>query len=463
MLNVIQEKLGTQVTTNWHTEMDDWADKVALYRDYAEGNHRAKMTSQMRAMLRITGDATDQMNANYCDMIIQAMADRLKVQRIEGMSDSATTWADMVLIENRFDSLQMDVHEACLRDGDTFVMVSYDNDKRLPELTHELAFDGVAGIIPVYDRMYKELICAIKIWYEGDQKRVNFYYADRVEKYNAGRYDDDTELIGTLILIETVPWAVGGMALGVPVFHFKNKSKARKLNGISELHDVIPLQDVLNRTIVSMVMTSELSAFQIRIARGFNPPVDMSPGMWVVIGGDQGLSTDQVADATVLPQGELVPFISQASFVVEQVATISRTPLPSMMGSSDASGEALKQRETGLLGKVQKFQIKIGNVWEDVIEMAAMLQNAFGITKAPPSDHWYCKWQDAQLRNEAQTIANAKQVMDVVGEREFLRLVSSVFGWDETKIAKIEAEKAAAQDKKLVAVGRMLPGFENLV
>jgi hypothetical protein len=38
-----------------------------------------------------------------------------------------------------------------------------------------------------------------------------------------------------------------------------------------------------------------------------------------------------------------------------------------------------------------------------------------------------------------------------------------VFGWDETKIDKIEAEKAAAQDKKLVAVGRMLPGFENLV
>jgi hypothetical protein len=210
-----------------------------------------------------------------------------------------------------------------------------------------------------------------------------------------------------------------------------------------------------------MTMTAELSAFQVRVARGFNPPAETTPGMWLVIGGDEGLTSDQVADASVLPQGEIVPFISQAQYLRDEIGAITRTPLPSSMGGDASSGEALKQREVGLLGKVKKFSIKIGNAWEDVLGLAARLQDQFGLSKAPETMRWYCKWADAQVRNDAGLIANALQVRDDVGEREFLRLVGPVFGYDEVKIDRIMEEKQLEQDGKIAALGGSLGGFGN--
>ena len=460
MLSTIYEMLPkTLVRDEWLVETDDWGDRVKLFRDYYDGNHRSKLTGNMKRMLRISGDAHDQFNENYCGLVVDTYADRLLVERMQGDSDEATEWATELMDANRFDGLQMDIHEATIRDGDTFVLLEYDNETDRVVFSHEPCWDGETGMIAVYDRRLKNILIAVKVWYEGldDARRVNFYYPDRVEKYIADEsgygmqpyVDDSTDERG---IAEWLPGVV-------PVIHYRNRMRTMTQYGISELASVVPLQDALNRGLMSMVMTAELTAFLIRVAKGFEPPAEVSPGMWITIGAE-GLSNDQVADAFTLEPGGIVPFIDQANHLIEQIATISRTPLPTTLGGDSASGEALKQRESGLLAKVRKAQVKVGNSHEDLMRVAVLLHNTFSATRAPISD-WRCVWRDAQVRNEAQMIQNALAVRDIVGERETLRLIAEVYGYGMGKQEEIQQEKQAQTAQAMSALAGSLPGFDN--
>lgn len=483
MLNYVKALLGAMVRQDWADEVDAWGERVKLFRRYEEGDHDANLSPEMRDMLRISsttrstnsGDGTrgffdlrGQFNANYCDLIVSTMADRLRVERLEAVvpdvrrvdgervvripadGETAQAWADDLLAYNRFDALQMDVHEACLRDGDTFVMLAWDNEAGRVTIHHEPAYDGETGMIPVYDRMGRMMVAAVKVWYEAayqSGRRINIYYADRLMKYG----ESDTGLTG---MGEEVAWLPGR----VPVVHFRNRQKSRRIYGASELQGAIPVQDALNRNMVSMVMTAELSAFQIRYAKGLTPPSRLAPGMWVSWESGEDAALLSATEVGAIEQAELVPFIDQAQFLIEQISTVTKTPIAANMGGDSQSGEALKQREVGLLGKIRRFQTRAGNAWEDVLSRAAGIQDAYGSRRAPMVVRWACKWMDAEIRNEAQVIESAVKVADRIPRKEFYRLIGSVYGWDAAKVEALDDEMN--QESAAMLSQMPLPGFD---
>ncbi|MEQ9027555.1 MAG: phage portal protein [Aggregatilineales bacterium] len=454
MLDKVAGILGDVVRDTWAADTQQWGERVRLFRDYADGNHRAKMTDPMKELLRIADATEEQFNANYCDMIVQTMADRLVVEKIAGAQDTDTVWADELRQENRFDALQIDVHEATVRDGDTFIMLAFDNESKRTVWEHEPAYDGEVGMIAVYDRMRRNMVAAVKIWWEAGFKtrRVNVYFADRIMKYSEG------EQSLTAIDSEFAEGYEWNSLVGVPVVHFRNRGRANKERGLSELADAVPLQDALNRTLVSMVITAELTAFQIRYAIGFPPPDKTTPGMWIAA-GEEGVTKDQVVEVGVLEQGQIMPFIQQAQHLEGQMGTITRTPLPNFMGGDNASGEALKQRESYLLAKVKKFQVKGGNAWEDVMALSVRMTRVYGVDGGAPAEgtRWNTQWKDAQMRNDTEVVDNALKVADRVGNKEFLRLIAPVFNYDEQRLTKIEMEKAEETTQALSQLP--LPGF----
>lgn len=459
-LSTIQTKLGSLVQDTWAGEVQAWGELIDLYRKYADGEHRAKLTSEMREMLRIADSRAENFNSNYCDLVVSTMADRLKVSSITADSDEGTVWADKVMKDNRFDGLMGDVHDAAVRDGDTFVMVTFDNEKQIPIFVHELAFDGTEGIIPIYDVTRTYLTAAVKVWTWDNIDRFNIYYPDRVEKYGAnGAMEDGTPNVAeheAAVSLKTIAGQVG-----VPVIHYKNRARSRMKTGISELAAAVPMQDALNRTIVSMIMTAELSGFPIRTAKGFTGPTNLSPGMWVNIGNGATLSKDDVYEADTMKQAELVPFINQAMFIIEQIGTVTRTPLPVFMGGDSSSGEALKQREIGLLSKVEKAQVKLGNAWEDMMMLAHRTQQVFGKVKPAKVERFDCRWEDAQVRNDAQLVANAMLVADLIGDEWTIKTIAPVFGWSEKDIKQILADKEKSAGARMQALGAQLPRLNN--
>lgn len=465
LLEAVQAALAREIAlAAWAADNEMRGGKVDLFRRYANGEHDANLTPEMRKLLRIDSTRADSpFNANQCDNIIQSVVDRLQVTAIEGDSAESSKWSEGVLNWNRFDALQLDVHEATIRDGDSYVLVEFDNEDQMPRLCHEPAWDGICGMLVIHRRTDKsDLAAAVKIWQEskksiGDTVRVNIYYPDRIEKYigsggsNLQKYadpDDSGEW--------PIPWVdASGEPLGVPVVQFRNRAQGTSGYGKSELEDGLPLQDALNRTLFSMVMAAELSAFQIRWAKGFAPPSGLTPGMWITIGAD-GMNKEEVAEVGSLDQGDIAPFIEQATFLIEQIEAVTRTPRMSM--GTNLSGEALKQMEVKLLGKVRRFQIKGGNAWEDVMSLAARVATAYGTQSPPVSKIWRARWASPEMRNDTETITNAKNVADKVGLKRFLKLIAPVYEFTEDDIqeimADVQSERGAALSAALGGVNK---------
>jgi len=465
----------------WRTEQEVMAGKVTLARQYADGEHAMKLTPEMTAMLRLDPQhAGAPFAVNHCGNIVATPVDRLEVTSIDCNNPTGSVWVKELLDANRFDGLQLDLHEAAIGDGNSFLLVEYDNETKEVILTHEQAYDGIEGVIVVYSANKRKPAAAIKIWQETltskdkvtNISRVNIYWPDRVEKYLI-----DGEIISKYQPMDKAwpePWMLDGKPIGVPVIHFRNDGKRYNAYGVSILEGVIPIQDILNRTLMSMTMTAELTAFPIRYMFGAKPPAQVTPGMFfhVAPGVDPKTnlpatpSAEQVAWYSAikigsLPQGDLSQYLGQAQFLIEQMYMISRIPMTKTV-SANTSGEALKQLEAGLLGRLRRLHVSFGNSWEDAVTLAHRVQQAFG--DAPPKiGRPKTQWKSAEIRNDAAVIDNALKLADRIDERTFLQEVAKVFGWDAEKIDAILISKRGDNAARLAALGGGFPGMGSAV
>lgn len=520
MLNLIAQKLGALVPTTWVARMQLRGEMVKLFREYYDGDHRMKLTSEMRKLLSVTDDRLDRYNANYCEMVVNAMADRLTVDTIRvtsesgngalelaaflqerlpggenaqalardlidrfGMADAsddpAQGWVDGLLEQNRFDGLQIEVREAMLRDGDTYLMAQYDEAAQNVRLVHEPAWDGETGVMVVYDRQGKNVVAGAKVWWEGAEKRVNIYYGDRMAKYlyddgmpvneNDERREPSLQVRGDEEFTDT---RRGNNVVGVPIIHFANKGGPE---GRSELVNVIPLQDSLNSTLGSMVASALLTAFPVMFSNFvMDLSKGLSPGIIFTEGIDDWISEDNAeklnAWASILsafklervPPGEINPLIEQADWLIDQISMITATPIPTQMGGDAQSGEALKQRDTRLLGKVQRAQVQSGNRWEDTIRLARDLYVVYGAKSLPAFERVNSRWKGAEMRNDGEIRETAKFVNELGFEREALRILSqgSIVEYTDDDIDRLMREKQQDAATAIQGLGAQLPELD---
>jgi len=504
MLDKIAEILMERglVSSTWQADMEHRGDLARLYREYFEGNHRLKLTKEMRQMMQITDERLDRYNANYCEMVVTQVADRLTVDKIEVREPSpqsiptpnpspqsgegnntntpnpAQEWVDALLEDNRFDGLQIDVREAGLRDGVTFVMAQYDDASGQVMLAHELAWDGDTGVMVVYDRQGKEIVAGVKVWWEGDTRRANIYYPNsierfRYEKVTINEQGQEREEMRLNALGAPEDTTRKGMLPGVPLVPFFNKSK----KGTSELVNVIPLQDSLNSTLISAVMNALLTAFSILFAKGWQPPSGITPGMVLNSGifNEDGspfwaenkevaaaaAALNQSYDLIRIQPGEVEPLLKQCEFIIKQIGTVSLTPVPGLMGGDSQSGEALQERRIGQLGKVTAAQVRLGNSWENVALLAHRLQTIYGNEPPPAAGHFDTRWKNAELRNDANVLKLAEMLFKWGFEREALRRLSQLPGiqYSDEDIAALMEEKAADATAKLGQAVGNVPDF----
>lgn len=484
LLQKSPDVVGRMTWDAWQTETGERAEQVELARQYADGEHRAKLTAEMKELLRLDGSSAledvSPFNLNHMDNIIQTLIDRLEVTAIETDTPAGDVWAKDVQDLNDFDALQVDVSESTVRDGDSFVMVAADRVTGRATFTHEFAYDGIEGVIPIYNGGTREMAAAIKIWRENinennvlsEQSRVNVYYPGRIEKYvtrgAGGQLEQYRDAPG-----DTWPYAWvdrTGRPLPVPITPFKNRSKEYSNSGKTELADVISTQDALNRVLVSMVMATELTGFQIRTSIGFRPPRAISPGMWIAAvpkdtNGNDATSIDEGRQRWLssikigtLEVGPLAPFLDEASFLIDQMYEITRTPR-SVGRDSNASGEAQKQREIGLIGKARRCQISFGLSWQKVFRLAHLIESVFAPDAPPAVARIKARWRSPEIRDDGKTVENAVKVAPLVDDKTTLESIATVFGWDADKILEILAAKRKATGERLNALGASLPGF----
>lgn len=357
--------------------------KYVKFREYYDGDQATCLTKRQRAYLNVDNDA--EFNLNACPIVVDSLAEKLKVEGFTTGTDEKQpeTFAEWWK-QNRMDGQQGVVHLAAVRDGDTYVLVEWDNEKKMPLFTQENAHDGSEGMHVVYSDERRRLpLLAVKRWtitsgVNVKTRRTNIYYADRIEKYSdmgTGQawqqfYEDGSD-------VWPIPWtengAENGVPLGLPVFHFRNKDQGASY-GLSELDNVTPPQDALNKTVSDLLGAADTTGFQMLTATGVaqEDKYTVAPGILL-------RSSNDAASFGILPAGDLAGLMALKDSWFADIAKITRTPTSffQLTGAIAAAG-TLKEQRSGLDAKAEDRQVTFGNTWEDVMAFARHLHNVFG-------------------------------------------------------------------------------------
>jgi len=377
--------------------------KYTGFRDYYDGEQLTQLTARMRKFLELRDD--QEFNLNMCPIVVDALAEKLKVANFgcedEKQQDLFTEW----WAHSRMDGQQGITHLAGVRDGDTYVMVEWDNENARPRFTHENAYDGTAGTHVVYSDEHRMIPrMAMKRWIitggiDAKTIRTNLYYPDRIEKYtdNAGGdlwqqfYDDEAPEEWPR------PWVdKAGQPLGIPLVHFRNKDQGKSY-GKSELEDVLPQQNALNKSIIDLLAAGDTTAFQIPWMTGAKPSnTTYAPGSWVY-------SENPNASIGVLSGAQLDNLITLKDSIAADIAKITRTPLSFFQLTGQVSSEgSQKEGRAGLSAKARDRMVTFGNAWEDVQHMARKLSNAFGNTALDLTKTITTVWEDDEKPDDTE-------------------------------------------------------------
>jgi hypothetical protein len=443
-------------------------DNYTKYREYYDGIHDTMLTARQKAFLQLKDG--QEFNDNYCPIVVDALAERLKVTGFDAgeTTQGETLWGWWR--DSRMDGLQGIVHTAAVRDGDAFVMVEWDNIEGRPIYTFELSCSGGEGVKVHYSKERKGRIeFASKRWkigYGGESgkaTRLNLYFDNHVEKYIAeestyeGNWrpwlDDDTGDISAPGVYGECGWiwwtdnrTAGGKPLGIPVVHFKNKDQGYD-HGQSELEDVIPLQNALNKSIIDLLASADVSAFRVLFAKGKNwTGLNIFPGSVVS-------SEDPQSDLRAIPGEDPAPLLAVVDKFSMEIARVSRTPLSYFQanGSRPAEG-TLQQEESGLVAKADKCCTDFGNAWEELMKVSRRMANAFGSAGLDEKQRIETQWKERQTRNELQhlQVLEAKQRLGVPAETIWREMGYNDEEIRQFKVIKLKAQQLALRQQLMV-------------
>ena len=407
-----------------------------------------------------------QVAVHNCPIIVDALVERLQVTgfECEGQAEQLWEWWG----KNRMDALQKIEHLAAARDGDAYLLVGWDSDKDQPTLSFEEALVDGEGVQIVYSDERNVPMLATKRWLMttegkiGKQRRMNVYYPDRIERYLS---DDDGFEGGWQPYAEkgrpaVEKWVDGmGEPLGLPVIHFKNKDTGYNF-GTSELRDVIPLQNALNKTIIDLMAAADTTAFRIFWMMGDDPSaLKVAPGSWIY--STRPPTGDNGAQVGYFPGEDLSNLIKLIDAMAIEIARVTRTPVSYFQVSGQRPAEGtLKQEESGLVGKIKDRQVAFGNCWEDAMALARRLANTFGGARLDETQQISTVWADPETRNE-KLLLDGLQVKAALGvpTEQLWREA----GYDAEQIAEMQAQRATEERERATLGGELLRDFDRNV
>ncbi len=444
-----------------------------LYREYDDGIHRTKLTERQRQYLQTAKGI--EFTANYCPMVIDAKANRLKVSGFDCEDDTQKEKLWDWWRKNRMDGKQNVIHRAAIRDADSFVLVEWDNDAKIPRFHFEPGYAGDGVMVYYSDERRDEIEFASKHWRvskgisAGKMRRMNLYFPNRIEKYVS---DDDTDMGSYMPYMEDVdtvaPGYLGmaginwwtdnrtetGKPLGIPIVHFKHNDKGDSF-GTSHLADVIPIQDAVDKALIDLMGAMDSDAFDILAGYGTDQWANLKVGPGAIAAVSK--SPQEAKLERVNGGDSTTKLLAGYNALVMEIARISGTPLSHFQISGQVSGEGtLKQQEVALVSQVEKAQTDFGNAWEMVMAIARRLENAFGDTRMDEDKLIETVWEQAESRNDmeqAQTLAIRVGQLGVSESQ-----AQTEMGYDETQIAAFKREKMRAQAMALrIAAGTSPP------
>lgn len=397
------QPLTTQSSTPLLTQLlQRLGEPVAKYsrldRYYAGQQPLAFLSPEAKAAL---GNRFGVMVSNIPRLAVTALAERL---RIVGFSDK-DLWNDW--IANNLDQLSGVSHKEALLLGDSYVICWADSAGK-PKITIESA----KQVSVLKDPATREIVAAVKRWETKTTTEAVLYQPDKITRYRANATGATTQGFNTVATIDN-PLGV------VPVVNLRNSDRVLDDYGCSEIDDLVPLCDALNKVLADMMVTSEYVGRPRRWATGIelterpvldedgNPVVD-EDGMPVTEeenpipeGSRAMISENDAAKFGQLESADQTGYEASVRVLLGQIMAVSTLPAHyvGVFTDNPASADALRAAEASLTARAEARQATLGRAWEQVATLAIAIRD--GIDPHTVSDV-RVKWADAATRSVAQ-------------------------------------------------------------
>lgn len=330
---------------------------------------------------------------NWCSVVVDSARDRVNLREIQVAGSAQPRWKE--LWEQSELSLESDdVHEAALVAGEGYFVVwpddegivqGYHNDPRLVHLFYDKAEPRKKNF-------------AAKMWVSDDEKlNLTLYYADHLEYYKSQKkavnVQDATSLEPTKAAQAENPFDE------IPVFHYRLGQRKVK----SDLKNVIPIQNGINKLLTDMMVTAEFMAFPQRYVISnaeVQGKLKVSPKeIWDLPAGD---GIGQQTQTGQFEAAKLENYLNSIDNLATALGSITRTPKHYFFSvGSNLSGEALIAMEAPLNKKAQDRIDRFAPVWKQV---ALFMLRASGENVKPQDvTPIFDKPETVQPRTEAET------------------------------------------------------------
>lgn len=379
------------------------------------------------------------MASNIPRLAVTALAERL---RITGFSDPSI-WPDW--IRCNLDQLAGVAHREALLLGDSFVIVWTDRFGR-PLVTVESA----KQVAVLTDPGSREVYAAVKRWEDTNLKTTEavMYLRDRIVRLRA---DQQGAVANGFKQIDEFANPLGA----VPVVGMRNTDQILGDWGTSEIDDLKPLVDALNKSLADMMVTSEVAARPRRYACGVElveEPVLDDDGNPVLDGDGQPvleaknpfpesdrmmISESENTKFGTLPSADLGAYEASVRVILGQIMAVSTLPshYVGIFTDNPASADALRAAEASLTARAEARQQTFGRAWEQIAKLVVAVRDG-----RDPNliDDVRVQWADAATRSVAQEAdAVVKLFQAGLLPRDY---ALSKLGYSADEIAKISAQ-----------------------
>lgn len=362
-----------------HARIEARRPEIEMYDDYYNGDHRTpwltpKARTEFARLLELS-------NSNYMGLVCDSTSERLKVEGFRVSPDSTESDKDVWRIwqANGMDSEFPEAIQAAVRRGRSYLLVAPNpKDPKTPYMYVEDALQVTVEYEPGTNR--RQRAAALKVWKDDFTGLLNatLYLPDVLYKFqSASPVKQDSWVLAKNIdwvprVVEGEKWPAVNPLGVVPIVELTNMTK----DGRSEIHDVIPIQDRINKTLADRLMTQDYGAFPQKWAKGY--PLednDGNPTPQIEIGRDRLVSTEAVEAAFgQWNAAPLDPYSAAKREDVKDIASRTRIPAQYMLGEiTNVSGDTLKAAESGLVSKSKQRIVVLSDPLEEFVSLARKL------------------------------------------------------------------------------------------
>lgn len=415
--------------------------------NYYDGDQPVVYTSKRLRDLFRGVDA--KITENWCAVVIDAAADRINLTGLTVPDDEAGGAAlHEIWQESELQLEADDVHEAALVTGEAFVIVWPDEAEGQPP---QVFYNDPRLCHVFYDpENPRKKRFAAKWWVDDDDKRrVTLYYPDRLEYFVSTNKASNVSTAAALRPAD--PPNAPNPYDAIPVFHFRPERRIVK----SDLVDVVPIQNGINKLLADMMVAAEFGAFKQR---------------WIISGSDVTAIKNSPYENYLLPPSgdgeqatqvgqfdatELRNFLDAIDNMAGSLATITRTPKHYFVKTGgDPSGEALIAMEAPLVKKVQDHIDRFTPTWREVGAFLLKLRGQENVAERMVVPTW-SRPETVQPRTQAEIReidVRSGLPLEAALERE---------GWPREKIDAILELKAAEERAKRAGLADALLEMER--